>query len=159
MASLFKTTFNTRWLPTGDHRYIRTDYPGELTDEEVEWLRSHNVLTVVDLRKEEEYSKLPCRLENEKSFTYYHLPVSGGDVVPKTPEDIIKAYLFMIDKDLDNIVDTILNAKTGVIYFCASGKDRTGVTSAAILRRLGFDDKTIIDDYMISRANLIEYAR
>ena len=32
--SLFRSTLNTRALPTGDFRYIRSDYPGNLSDEE-----------------------------------------------------------------------------------------------------------------------------
>ena len=42
------------------------------------------------------------------------------------------------------------------MYFCTAGKDRTGVVSAIILKRLGFDDEVIIDDYMESGDNLMD---
>ena len=42
------------------------------------------------------------------------------------------------------------------MYFCTAGKDRTGVVSAVILKRLGFSDEVIINDYMESKDNLME---
>ena len=52
MSSLLKSTLNTRALPTGNLRYIRSDYPGNLSKEEVNWLLKNNVVTVIDLREE-----------------------------------------------------------------------------------------------------------
>jgi len=62
MQSLLQTTLNTRALPTGDLRYIRSDYPGKLTDDEVKWLRDNHITTIVDLREEKEYKTGQCRL-------------------------------------------------------------------------------------------------
>ena len=157
MESLFKSTFNARWLPTGDHRYIRTSCPLFITEDEIQFLRDNNILTVVDLREEKEYTKRPCPLEHVEGFKYLHMPVTGGDVFPVTYEETIEAYKTMVDQNMINIVDTIMSSKTGVIYFCAAGKDRTGVVSAIILRRLGFDDEHIINDYMISKISLMKY--
>ena len=36
MGSLLASTLNTRALPIGNLRYIRSDYPGKLTDREVD---------------------------------------------------------------------------------------------------------------------------
>ena len=58
MSSLLKSTLNTRALPTGNLRYIRSDYPGNLSKEEVNWLLKNNVVTVIDLREEKEYQKI-----------------------------------------------------------------------------------------------------
>ncbi len=41
-----------------------------------------------------------------------------------------------------------MHAKSKVMYFCTAGKDRIGVVSALILKRLGFSAEIIIDDYM-----------
>ena len=57
---------------------------------------------------------------------------------------------------MKNIIDTIMNAESKVMYFCTAGKDRTGVVSALILKRLGFSDEVIIDDYMKSKDNLMD---
>ena len=65
----------------------------------------------------------------------------------------------MVDAQMEKIIDTIMNAETNVMYFCTAGKDRTGVVSALILKRLGFSNKVIIDDYMKSKDNLLDMLR
>ena len=157
MSSLLYTTLNTRALPTGDMRYIRSDYPGKLSDPEVKWLLENSITTIIDLREEKEYTARPCRLENEDGFTYYHLPVTGGGDTPKSPEAVAETYLGMLDEQMDKIINTIMNADSNVMYFCGAGKDRTGVVSAIILRKLGYSDQVIIDDYMETKDNLMGF--
>ncbi len=157
MGSILQTTLNTRALPTGDLRYIRSDCPGKLTDDEVRWLRINEITTIVDLREEKEYETRPCRLEKEDGFTYYHLPVTGGGDVPESPEAVAGTYLNMMDDQMDRIIDTIMSAAGNVMYFCNAGKDRTGVVSAIILKKLGYSDQVIIDDYMKTKDNLMEF--
>ena len=156
-AFIIATTLNTRPLPTGDMRFIRSDCPEKLTDEEVEWLLQNHVTTVVDLREKKEYERKPCRLETEDGFTFYHMPVTGGGDTPNSPEEVASVYLGMLDKQMDKIIQTILDAKSNVLYFCGAGKDRTGIVSAIILKKLGFDDQTIIDDYMKTKENLLDF--
>ena len=157
MSSLFHSTMNTRALPTGDHRYIRSDYPGKLTEEERHWLIENRVTTVVDLRDEKEYREKPCTLEGEDGFIYYHLPVSGGNDLPASPEAVAASYLAMMDVQMEKIISTIMEAETNVLFFCTAGKDRTGVVSALILHRLGFGEREIIDEYMESKTNLTAF--
>ena len=157
MSSLFDSTLNTRALPVGSMRYIRSDYPGELSDAEVNWLLENNVTTIVDLREEKEFVAMPCRLENEAGFTYYHLPVTGGGDTPESTEAVTKTYHGMLDDQMDKIIDTIMNAESNVMYFCGAGKDRTGVVSAIILKKLGYSDQVIIDDYMQTKDNLMDF--
>ena len=157
MPSLLHSTSNTRPLPTGDLRFIRSDCPDKLTDEEVNWLLHNHVTTVVDLREKKEYERKPCRLEKEAGFTFYHMPVTGGGDTPNSPEEVASSYLGMLDQQMDRIIQTILDAKSNVLYFCTAGKDRTGVVSAILLKKLGFDDQTIIEDYMKSKENLLGF--
>lgn len=157
MGSLLDSTLNTRALPTGNMRYIRSDYPGRLSDPEVEWLLENSVTTIVDLREEKEYTVKPCRLEQEKGFTYYHMPVTGGGDPPGSPEAVADSYIEMIDEQMDNIINTIMNADSNVMYFCGAGKDRTGVVSALILKKLGYSDQVVIDDYMETKDNLMGF--
>ena len=53
MSSLLKSTRNTRALPTGTMRYIRSDAPTNLTEEEIQWLLDNNITAVIDLGSEE----------------------------------------------------------------------------------------------------------
>ena len=157
MSSLLQSTLNTRALPTGDLRYIRSDYPGNLTPSEIRWLAKNNVTTVIDLREEKEYLIHPCILESMPGFVFYHLPVTGGGDTPKSAEAVASVYPGMLDDQIDTIIDTILTAKTKVLYFCGAGKDRTGVVSAVLLKRLGFSHQQFIQDYMESKVNLMDF--
>ena len=116
----------------------------------------NHIITIVDLRSDEEAAEKPCILKEQKGFRYFHLPVTGGGDTPKSLEHLHTIYQQMVDEQMERIVDTIMNAGTHVLYFCTAGKDRTGVVSAIILKRLGFSDEEIIDDYMQSKDNLMD---
>ena len=137
-------------------RYIRSDVPEHLTDAEIQWLLDHNVTTAVDLRSEEEISRKPCCLNKQNGFRYLPLPVTGGGDVPQSRDHVHAVYEQMLDEKMEQILNTIMNAESNVIYFCTAGKDRTGVVSAAILKRLGVSDEVIIEDYMKSKDNLMD---
>lgn len=144
-------------LIDGNTRYIRSDCPCNISPDEVQWLRDNNVTTIVDLREKKEYEANPCRLETEQGFKYLHLPVTGGGDTPKSVEAVKAIYRGMLDKQMDTIISAIMNSETNVMYFCAAGKDRTGVVSAVLLKRLGFSDDAIIEDYMKTKDNLMSY--
>lgn len=156
MGSLLQSTRNTRALPTGTLRYIRSDVPERLTGAEIQWLLDNAVTTIVDLRSEEEVSAKPCCLAGRAGFQYVHLPVTGGGGTPASLAHLYMVYRQMLDETMEEIIDTIMNAGSNVLYFCTAGKDRTGVVSAVILNRLGFSDEAIIDDYMESGDNLMD---
>ena len=156
MSSLLQSTRNTRVLPTGTNRYFRSDFPENLTDTEVQWLLDNNITTIVDLRSDEEVAAKPCFLKEREGFRYFSLPVTGGGGTPKSFEHLYTVYRQMLDEQMEKVIDTIMNAKSNVMYFCTAGKDRTGVVSAVILKRLGFSDEVIIDDYMKSKENLMD---
>lgn len=156
MASLLPSTKNTRALPTGTLRYIRSDFPEDLTAQEIQWLRNNDITTLVDLRSEQEVAKKPCRLAEKSGFVYFHLPVTGGGDTPRSLAHLQTVYRQMLDEKMEQIVDLLLHAPTNVLYFCTAGKDRTGVVSAVLLKRLGYSDETIIQDYMRSKENLLD---
>jgi Protein tyrosine/serine phosphatase len=154
MNSLFEGTKNTRAILKDSLRYIRSDVPAVITDKERQWLIDNGVLTIIDLRDESERLQKPCPLENDSSFRYLKMPVTGGNTVPAAPEDVSESYLRMADATMEHIIDTIMGARTNVLYFCNAGKDRTGVVSAIILHRLGYDRSYIAGDYVLSGENL-----
>ena len=156
MSSLLQSTKNTRVLPTGTSQYFRSDFPENLTNEEIRWLSDNNIITIVDLRSDAEVIKKPCSLKEIEGFRYFHLPVTGGGDTPKSIEHLYMVYRQMLDEKMEKIINTIMNAESKVMYFCTAGKDRTGVVSAVILKRLGFSDEVIIDDYMKSKDNLMD---
>ena len=156
MGSLLRSTLNTRALPVGGLRYIRSDAPLCLTEEEIQWLLDNHITTLVDLRSAQELERKPCPLQDVAGFTYYHIPVTGGGDTPKSREHLYEVYRGMVDAQMDAILETILNAASNVMYFCTAGKDRTGVVSALLLKRLGISEDVIVEDYMKSKDNLLD---
>lgn len=166
MSSLFKSTFNSRFL-NGDnipyHRYIRSDVPNNISKDEIDWLYKNNFTTIIDLRSDWEHEHESVPLEIDNRFIYLHKPVTIdglvdidniNGIVPKTVADVSKSYILMADKNMKNIINTILNAKTNVLYFCSAGKDRTGVVSAILMLIYKESRNSIIDDYMKSLDNI-----
>lgn len=156
MSSLLQSTLNTRVLPAGEGRYIRSDAPIAPTQADIRWLMEHNVTTLVDLRSTEEAASNPCPLQGREGFTYHLLPVTGGGGTPTSREHLYQVYLGMLDGQMERIINTILHAQSRVMYFCAAGKDRTGVVSAVLMKHFGCDDEAIVADYMRSGDNLAE---
>lgn len=160
---IFKSTRNTRPLLPGSLRYIRSDLPTEVTEEEREWLLANGITTVLDLRTPEEQGRERCPLMDDGRFSYHTRTVTGGDRLPATPDEVSLSYIGMVDEGMRAIIDLLLTAKTGALYFCRAGKDRTGVVSAILLHKLGFPTSYIVEDYMRSRENweplLREYAK
>lgn len=154
MASLLKSTKNTRAILPDSLKYIRSDVLDCITQEEIDWLEKNNIVTIIDLRGEKERKQKPCPLERNSKFIYYCMPVTGGNAIPESVDMVSKSYIHMVDCQMDKIIERIMNATTNVLYFCNAGKDRTGVVSAILLHKLGMSREYIVDDYMQSLGNL-----
>ena len=151
---IFQNTLNTRSILENSFKYIRSDVPTKITEKEKDWLLSNNVTTIVDLRTDEERVKKQCPLIDDNRFSYYTFPISGGDKIPPSTNDVSISYIAMIDTQFDTLIEFLLNAKSNVLYFCNAGKDRTGVVSAVLLYKLGMSYEYIVKDYMKSKFNL-----
>jgi len=82
------------------------------------------------------------------------MPVTVGDIVPVAQLQVLPSYLYMVDRTMVRIIETIESAPSGVLYFCAIGKDRTGVVSALLQKRAGATRREIVDDYTASYENV-----
>ena len=151
---IFQSTRNTRPIIENSFRYIRSDVPTQITEEEKDWLLSNNVTTIVDLRTKEERVRKHCPLIDDSRFSYYVFSVAGGDKVPPSTDDVSKSYIAMVDAEFDAMIEFLLNAKSNVLYFCNAGKDRTGVVSAVLLYKLGMPSEYIVKDYLKTKFNL-----
>ena len=151
---IFQSTRNTRPIIENSFRYIRSDVPTEITEEEKDWLLTNNVTTIVDLRTKEERVRKHCPLIDDNRFSYYVFSVAGGDKVPFSTDDVSKSYIAMVDAQFDAMIEFLLNRKSNVLYFCNAGKDRTGVVSAVLLYKMGMSSEYIVNDYLKSKFNL-----
>lgn len=156
MSSLLDSTANTRQVLPDSFRYLRSDAPLAPTEQDVAFLLAHGVTTLIDLRSEEEILRRPCPLAAHPSFTYRSLPVTGGNALPASVQDVPCSYLRMVDGQMTRILRTIRDAEGGVMFFCAAGKDRTGVVYALLQRQAGMAREDIIADYVRSGDNLKE---
>ena len=154
MDHIFENTLNTRLILKENLRFIRSDVPTVITEEEKMWLIENNITTIIDLRTDKERLRKVCPLETDERFAYCVMPVTGGDIVPKTVNDVSASYINMVDEHLYKTIDFIFESKSNVLYFCNAGKDRTGVVSAILLYKSGKTIDYIVDDYMKSKENL-----
>ena len=154
MGSLLKSTFNTRAILPDSLRFVRSDVPWQLSDEETRWLLAQNITTIMDLRTPEERLRKPCPLAKDSRFRCYEMPVTGGNEIPSSVNDVSGSYIRMVDTQMEKIIDLIWNAPSNVLYFCNAGKDRTGVVSAILLCRAGMRREYIVRDYLESGNNL-----
>ncbi len=156
MGSIFKSTNNTRLLKEGSHKYIRSDVPYRLSDDEISWLLNNKVTTIIDLRTADEIAVKPCPLAKNKNFTYINIPITGGNAIPKIEAAVVESYINMVDDTFGRVIDIIETSPENVLCFCNAGKDRTGVVSAVLLSRMGSERAEIVSNYMESKDNLKE---
>ncbi len=68
--------------------------------------------------------------------------------------DLVNVYPIMASSDyavsqMSKCIKTVFSNRDGsVLFHCTAGKDRTGTTSAVILRLLGVSEENIIKDYL-----------
>lgn len=148
--------------------FIRADEMENLTVEDLAYLASIPLMTVVDFRTESETSRAPDRVP-ENVRTVLHRPVAPGYLNEARNRPFTSAEDFMLgiyrDLALDPaIVETYRlffrhvqnSADVPILFHCSAGKDRTGVAAALILLALGVDRKTVFADYTASNRYLGE---
>ena len=153
MPSLLESTANTRQVLPGSFRYLRSDAPLSPTARDIAFLLAHGVTTLIDLRSDVEVQRRPCPLADDPRFTYHRMPVTGGNAMPSSVEDVPRSYLRMVDAQMERILH-LIRESAGVMYFCTAGKDRTGVVSALIQREHGMSPEDIAAEFALSGENL-----
>lgn len=154
------------------NKLLRSGRLSKLTSSDAEQLANvYRVVTVADLRMDDEIRREPDVLPNNVS--YYQLPVLPFSdhasfaqrfrrhfSKPENPtmrmyrkmltdSHAVAAYRDMFELLLNNTGDN-----QAVLIHCSSGKDRTGVGIMLIEAALGFSDKTKEQDYMLSNVAL-----
>jgi len=137
-------------------KFIRSDVPFEVSDQDIQVLLNNNINTVIDVRNDDEVVRKPCALKDIGQFEYYHYKIYGDGRIPTSEKDVSFSYFEMVDEQrlMLPIMKTLSRAKGGVIYHCTAGKDRTGVISVLLLALAGVQRTDILADYLISHAYL-----
>ncbi len=159
--SLLKTTQNTRDL--GGYRtsegtltryesILRSDVQNYPCKEDFEYLISKDITTIIDMRGQKDVDRKPSGFADRNDFEYYNLQITEGSGVPESVEAVPVSYMGIAKaKAMPEVFKCIANAKTGVMFNCTAGKDRTGVVAALLLLHAGVGDKDIIDNYVLTK--------
>ena len=146
-------TQNSRFVGN-KYGIIRSDEVSSFTDEDISLLLKYNIKNIIDLRSNKEVFKRP--FVNTNSLNYYHIPLHENGVLPCDGSKTAEFYfqIAKTEKPVYKVLKTIADADCGVIYFCRSGKDRTGIITALLLSLCGFSDEYISADYAETEKNL-----
>ena len=162
-------------------RILRSGNPDRFTPGDFEKLASMGINTMIDLRTEDEkahkidtgssgirYLSVPFDAAGECK-SYMETLLEWGKECDDAEESAWLASRYFSTIDVDDMYLQLLLAPdarekfrrileimcsdscTGILFFCQSGKDRTGIVSAVILHALGFGADTVLDDYMVSQ--------
>lgn len=133
-------------------KLIRSNWPINLSNEDISIIKKMGINTIIDLRSYGEIKTRKSVFEDNKDFHIYHIGMNIGKNIPEEEELVSKSYIEMLtlQKEIKKIFE-ILSKSDRIIYFCNAGKDRTGVITALILKLLGVSEKDIIDDYMYTK--------
>lgn len=161
VRSLLSTTQNTRdlggykikeGLLTRYESILRSDVQNYPSEEDFEYLKSKNITTIIDMRGQKDVDRKPSGFVGKSDFEYYNFQITEGSGVPESVERVPESYMGIAKaKAMPEVFKCIANAKTGVMFNCTAGKDRTGVVAAILLLHAGVDDKDIIDNYVLTK--------
>ena len=140
-------------------RVFRSDSLASLSEADIRYVvATLGLRTAVDLRAGHEVDDHPHEPLADAGVAVHHRPIvaetrrRGGD----TPTDLAidEAYMMMLERFGDRFATVVeLVADSGghpVAFFCAGGKDRTGLVAALVLGALGVADETIAADYALT---------
>lgn len=159
--SLLKTTQNTRDLGgyrtntgifTREEALLRSDVQNYPSEEDYNYLEKHKITTIIDMRGAKDVAKKPSGFAGKEGFEYYNFQIDEGSGVPESMEAVPVSYMNIASaKSMPDVFRCIAKAKSGVMFNCTAGKDRTGVVAAILLFHAGVSDKDIIDNYVLTK--------
>lgn len=159
-------TVDGRQLRAG--RVFRSDSLSHMSADDVRRVAEElGVVTVVDLRARHEVETFGHGPLGTRGVVVHHLPIVDETRRSATDEPIDPAtlgldriYALMLDRFGDRfaaVLRIVANpANQPVVFHCAAGKDRTGLTAALLLGAVGVDDDTIAADYAITAEHMDE---
>lgn len=152
-------------LATKWRRFLRADDLCNLDQGDIDFLVGYGVRAVMDLRGADELQKNPSPFKGYPGVNYANVPLMGGNVadVTKLAGDRPAGFLphFYMDllqhshAALKQVFDFFAGCQDGcVVFHCAAGKDRTGVTAMLLLGLCGVGKYDLIANYETTYANL-----
>lgn len=150
-------------------KILRSDDLNNLTDEDINYLSSIPLVSIVDFRSPDEIKRSPDRMPASVKKDYAYSITPGNLLAAKSLADLKQSQMdsAMMEMNILLVNDTscvnrykdffrLLQDEKDVplMFHCSAGKDRTGMGAALVLFALGVDENTIIDDYLSSNIYL-----
>lgn len=161
MKSLLETTENTRDLGgylrkngerTRCNQLLRSDKPVHPSKSDFEFLLSHGITTIIDLREESAVNRLENPFFCHPGFSWHHCPIQEGSGIPESVEAVPGSYLQIAESPgAAKALKIMADAPGGVLFHCTAGKDRTGTLSAILLTLAQVPEEAIVQDYLLSK--------
>ena len=142
------------------HRVWRSDNLMFSPAKQIEELKQQGLTTAIDLRAPDEVQLNSTRVLATQDIFHLRRPMTRKAADPTTLATTFKSittpigvgdwYLRLARARASTLLaclQDIIHAEGGVVFYCAAGKDRTGVLAASLLLFLGAEDETIIADF------------
>ncbi|MDH6307131.1 protein-tyrosine phosphatase [Dysgonomonas sp. PFB1-18] len=150
-------------------KLFRADELSNLTIEDIKYLSSIPITSVIDFRAQNETKRSPDKLPATVHFTYPIAITPGNLSTEGIQANLLKTNIDTHMKHMNRllvsdpacvrafriffaIVQNNLSAP--LIFHCSAGKDRAGMATALILFALGVDEETVMQDYLLSKIYL-----
>lgn len=159
-------TLDGRWVRSG--LVFRTDHLNELSDADLDTLKTIGIRSVYDFRLTDEVDRQPSRLPSSLTPVQLGFGDSGIDgAMIDVVRDILvgkrpipdasfwdENYITILDGGRPMFVQLFSAladpANLPAMFHCTGGKDRTGLANAMLLSTLGVDQSTVIDDFLLT---------
>ena len=164
--------YDTPWGKTAFRRFVRAGSTSSLTRQDLERLQAYGVRRVLDLRSEFEDPALTCRFARVPHVMWLNVPLFDYDLSDPNlsgtaiPDGnyLIDGYVTMLSNHaaIRQIFEFFAGAAReghGVLFHCAAGMDRTGMTAMLLLGLAQVPREQIVADYLYSFASQREVDR
>jgi protein-tyrosine phosphatase len=116
----------------------------------LEALAEAGVRTAIDLREETERAQHPVDL-SDTEIVHRRLPLIDLPKLPAGSHTVDGMLRWLVERRGPRIVALMRVIASGedhpLVFFCTSGKDRTGLASGILLSALGVEDGDVADDF------------
>ena len=139
---------------------FRSDALHRLTAADIEQVHALGVTTIIDFRTTHELESNGRGAFDVLQAEHVHLPtfdttrpLMEDDEILRTLVTAPDAYMSMMRNGAESYAGALRRVAASedpVVFFCAAGKDRTGVFAALVLGLLGVADADIIADYALT---------
>ncbi|MCA1841705.1 MAG: tyrosine-protein phosphatase [Actinobacteria bacterium] len=157
-------------LPTEDGRrtragvLFRSDSLAALDGPDVALLRSsYRIGRVIDLRTPVEMAVGGGGALSRSGVEIVNFPVRLPDLEDDGPDLLVRRYFEYLSLSPGSVVAALerLGRPGGppTVVHCTSGKDRTGVVIALLLRLVGVSEEAVVADYRASAPNMLRLVR